>query len=130
MGEMSKFETFAAKNPSLNISNAELDSATYESAENLYTKGDCEGSRKQFSAYLNKFENAIFILNANYYKADCDLKAKDSLNALSSFNAIINSYPGSEVFGSKWSPNIDVIPEAIIGNHFGGFASAIILMTR
>jgi tetratricopeptide (TPR) repeat protein len=89
MGEMSKFETFAAKNPSLNISNAELDSATYESAENLYTKGDCEGSRKQFSAYLNKFENAIFILNANYYKADCDLKAKDSLNALSSFNAII-----------------------------------------
>jgi len=88
-GTLAEFESFVAKNPSLNISNATLDSASYESAENSYTKGDCEGSRKQFAAYLSKFTNPIFILNANYYKADCDYKANDIDEAIKSFNEVI-----------------------------------------
>jgi len=88
-GTLAEFESFVAKNPSLNISNATLDSASYESAENSYTKGDCEGSRKQFAIYLSKFTNPIFILNANYYKADCDYKANDIDEAIKSFNEVI-----------------------------------------
>lgn len=89
-GNLSEFEAYAAQNPTLNISNATLDSASYESAENLYTKGDCENSRKQFATYLTKFEKPIYALNANYYKADCDWKANDFDAALESYNYIIS----------------------------------------
>ena len=89
-GSLAEFQSYVAQNPTLNISNATLDSATYESAELIYSKGDCENSRKHFAEYLSKFEKPIFGLNANYYKADCDFKANDLDGALTSYSYVIS----------------------------------------
>lgn len=70
---LAEFEDYL-KTKSISISASTLDSATYEAAELRYVKGDCENASKDFEAYLSRFPNAYFKLNANFYKAECDYK--------------------------------------------------------
>jgi tetratricopeptide (TPR) repeat protein len=46
----------------------------YEAAELRYVKGDCDNASNDFAAYLSKYPNAFFKLNASFYKAECDFK--------------------------------------------------------
>lgn len=70
---LAEFEDYL-KTKSITISASTLDSATYEAAELRYVKGDCENASKDFDAYLTRYPNAYFKLNANFYKAECDYK--------------------------------------------------------
>ena len=47
------------------------DSLTYEAAENLYLSQKCEKAIIAFSDYLDSFKQALFKLNASYYRAEC-----------------------------------------------------------
>ena len=53
------------------ISLSEKDSLSYMSAEKLYMDGDCEKSISQFNNYLVQYPDGSFVLNANFYLADC-----------------------------------------------------------
>ncbi len=64
------------------------DSLTYESALIRYTKGDCENAIKNFQDYLDKFPSGIFVLNANFYKAECEIKAKNYDKALEGYDYV------------------------------------------
>jgi TolA-binding protein len=84
-------EYFAyAKNVSFaNISSGAQDSITYEAAEQRYLKGETENAEKDFESYINRFPNGAFILNASFYKAECDYKTKDFDKALAAYEKII-----------------------------------------
>ena len=70
---VAEFEDYL-KNQSINISASTLDSALYEAAELRYVKGDCDNASNDFAAYLAKYPNGFFKLNASFYKAECDFK--------------------------------------------------------
>jgi TolA-binding protein len=72
------------------VSVTEKDSLTFYSAERLYMKGDCSEATEHLKKYIMNFGDGGFILNAHYYKADCNLQMKDELEALTSFNFIIS----------------------------------------
>ena len=67
----------------------EQDSLAYTAAELVYTRGDCEETIRDFKDYLDAFPNGRFLLNAHFYKADCQLKLQENQEALQSLDYII-----------------------------------------
>lgn len=72
------------------VSTSEQDSLTYISAEKLYMKGDCAGSIEQLNNYIQKYGDGNFILNAQFYLADCYNRTGDTTNALKAYNFVIS----------------------------------------
>jgi len=72
------------------ISLSEQDSLTYISAEKLYMAGNCQKSILQFNDYLSEFPDGSFVLNANFYLADCYNKNGNYDRALESFRYVIS----------------------------------------
>jgi TolA-binding protein len=73
-----------------NISTGAQDSITYEAVEQLYLKGDSENAAKNFDAYLKKYPDGYFTLNATFYKAEADYRSKEMSNALAGYLFVID----------------------------------------
>ncbi|MCK4880059.1 MAG: tetratricopeptide repeat protein [Bacteroidales bacterium] len=71
------------------ITRSEQDSLSYTAAEMVYMRDDCEGTVRAFIDYLDAFPRGRFLLNAHYYKADCQLKLQQNDEAIESLNYII-----------------------------------------
>ncbi|MCF8308638.1 MAG: tetratricopeptide repeat protein [Bacteroidales bacterium] len=77
------------------VSASEQDSATYISAENLYMEGDCEQSTKEFSKYLDLYDNGAFATNAHFYRGQCHYRNKKYDKALEDYEYVLDQ-PQSE----------------------------------
>ena len=73
------------------VSVNEQDSLLYTSAENTYLAGNCEKAVHDLDNYLSGFPNGAFLLNANYYRADCLLKLNRPDDAFSSLTVYYRS---------------------------------------
>lgn len=73
------------------LSASRQDSLTYLAAENVYIKGNKEGSKESFRKYLQTYPNGVFSSDANYYLGSMAFEAKDSEAALKHFQEVINS---------------------------------------
>jgi TolA-binding protein len=71
------------------ITLSEQDSLTYTAAEIVYMQGDCEETVRAFKNYLADFPDGRFLLNAHFYKGDCQLKLQQNEEALESLDFII-----------------------------------------
>jgi tetratricopeptide (TPR) repeat protein len=71
------------------VSVDEQDSMSYISAEKLYMAGDCEASSKAFERYISSYPQGGFLLNANFYKGDCNYQKKEFDKAFASFNYVL-----------------------------------------
>ncbi|UCH14872.1 MAG: tetratricopeptide repeat protein, partial [Bacteroidales bacterium] len=83
----------------------EQDSLSYITAEKLYMAGDCENSSKGFKRYIEKFKEGSFILDANFYKGDCNYRLKQYDEAMKSFDYVIgkpkNIYTEQALLGAS-----------------------------
>jgi TolA-binding protein len=75
----------------MDISRSEQDSLSYMAAENIYMGGDCNASINGFRNYIENYGSGAYLVNAHFYKAECQLKAGDHMGALNSLNFIIGS---------------------------------------
>jgi len=71
------------------VSFSEQDSLTFLSAHDAYMKGDCQTAVRIFKKYIEKFEEGVYILDAHFFKADCDMQSERYPDALRSFEFII-----------------------------------------
>lgn len=67
-----------------------LDSASYKIAHNAYMEGDCKSASANFGKYLTRFPDGLFVLDAYFYKAECDRNAGNLDLALGAYNYIID----------------------------------------
>jgi len=92
--DMNKVDAYFAYVNSLgkfaDVSLAEQDSLTYISAEKMYMKGDCTASIDLLTTYIQKYGDGNFILNAQFYLADCYNRTGDNANALKAYNFVIS----------------------------------------
>ncbi len=83
----------------------EQDSLSYITAEKLYMSGDCEHSSQGFRKYIEKYKNGSFILDAHFYKGDCNYQLKQYDEAIESFDYIIgrpkNIYTEQALLGAS-----------------------------
>lgn len=75
--------------PFANVSSGAQDSVTYEAAEQRFMKGDYVASGKDFETYLRRFPQGNFVLNATFYKSECDFKAKIFDAAIDGFESVV-----------------------------------------
>lgn len=90
MNQVDEYVDFTKEVPQADISRSEQDSLTYIAAENQYMNGNCEKSNDGFTKYIRKFPEGSFILEANFYKAECDYRAQRFDQALKSYEFILN----------------------------------------
>jgi len=72
----------------INITETQEDSLTYRTAEKLYMRGDYDKSKELFANYINKFPKGKYLLNANFYKAECNFQAGEESEALESYTYV------------------------------------------
>ena len=75
---------------SVTVSANEQDSLSYISAEKLYMAGNCPEASQTFERYIANFPNGSFLLNAQFYKGDCNYRSKEFDKALTSFDYVIS----------------------------------------
>lgn len=72
------------------VDEREKDSLTFVGAERFYMQSDCDRAVSHFKNYLKQFSDGKFVLNAHFYKADCQYKIGEYSEALSSFEYVAN----------------------------------------
>jgi TolA-binding protein len=87
-GDIASFENYVKNQSGINFSNAAIDSATYEAAELRFMRGESDLALNDFKAYIQKFPNGFFLLNANYYMAECAMKSNPEI-ALQGYDYVI-----------------------------------------
>ena len=72
-----------------NINEDAQDSIAFAAAENRYLEGDCHGARPSLENYLQRFPNGIFVTEATFYLADCEMRSGNMQQARRHFLAVI-----------------------------------------
>jgi TolA-binding protein len=67
------------------------DSANYYVAENSYMSNNCDEAIKNFGHYIERFPTGFFINKAHYYKADCELKKENYIQALKDYQFVVDN---------------------------------------
>jgi tetratricopeptide (TPR) repeat protein len=96
--DMNEVDTYFAYTkdlgPLANVDTHEQDSLSYISAEKLYMAGDCGRSIRSLTNYIQNHPDGSFLLNAHFYKGDCNYKLNQLEDAVQSFDYVI-SRPGN-----------------------------------
>ena len=67
LGKVDEYASWVKGVAFINVTDAELDNATYQSAENKFLENDNQRAIIGFNKYLNNFSSGIHILKANFY---------------------------------------------------------------
>jgi len=66
----------------------EQDSLSYVGAERFYMENKRDAAIMSFQSYLNRYPQGMFVLNANYYLADCLYKKGEKYDALKAYDQV------------------------------------------
>tara|TARA_B110000003_G_scaffold200168_2_gene198773 strand:+ start:11848 stop:14883 length:3036 start_codon:yes stop_codon:yes gene_type:complete len=95
LGEIDEYTSWAKGISFINITDAEIDNATYESAENKYLTNEFSKAIEGFNKYINDFPKGLHILQANFYLAQLLIKTNSEQDAVSYYQYVVNQ-PQSE----------------------------------
>jgi len=90
MNQVDDYVEFTKQVPQADISRSEQDSLTYIAAENQYMNGNCQKATDGFGKYISKFPEGSFILEATFYKAECDYRSQLYDPALKGYEFIVS----------------------------------------
>lgn len=89
MDDVDGFVEFTKKVPDADISRSEQDSLQYIVAENQYMSGDCDKAIASFTKYLTRFPEGAFMVQAHFYKAECEYRSGNTNDALKSYGNVL-----------------------------------------
>lgn len=89
MNQVDEYVDFTKQVPLADVSRSEQDSLTYIAAENQYMNGNCEKATDGFARYISKFPEGSFILEANFYKSECEYRLLHFNEALKGYDFIL-----------------------------------------
>lgn len=93
MNNVDEYFRFANSLGISSIRPTEQDSLSYTAAENQYMEGNYEVALKSFKTYLNNYPNGRYILNSNFYLAECEFMKENFIDALRGYNYVISKPP-------------------------------------
>jgi len=79
----------------IDITDAELDNTTYESAEKKYLENSTDSAIRQFNGYLNEFPKGLHVLQSHFYLAQLYFKKDLKENASPHYKFVVDA-PQSE----------------------------------
>ncbi|GAO44282.1 hypothetical protein FPE01S_03_03200 [Flavihumibacter petaseus NBRC 106054] len=97
-GKSSEYVAFSKK-MGRDISSAQQDSLAYAEAELQLSNGNFNNALQRYDAYLSKYPEGRYAVEANYYKAEIYMSRKDWTNAAAGYEAVAARVPNK--FGEK-----------------------------
>jgi TolA-binding protein len=88
MNQIEEYVTWVETLSFVNIEEASLDSTMYITAFDLYSMDQCEGAIKGFKDYLKRFSKGMFVLQSQYYTAECAYRLEQDEVALKAYTAV------------------------------------------
>ena len=89
-GDVLGFEQYITDNNFPDITTGALDTSYYESAEFMFLRGNLDEALAEFQAYLDRFPNGYFKLNANFYRAETAVQLKNYDQAIIGYDHVLN----------------------------------------
>jgi TolA-binding protein len=90
LGRVDEYASWVKTLGFVNVTNAELDNDTYESAEKQYLQNNHKKAIESFKKYLISFPNGLHALNANFYLAQSLFSDNKHSDAISNYNYVVN----------------------------------------
>jgi len=91
-GDAQGFISYAATTPLGNYSLSEQDGIMFQSANNIYLRGDAKGAYEAINAYLDKFPKPIHDKEAKFIRAESLVKLGRSEEAIADYDYILNDW--------------------------------------
>jgi TolA-binding protein len=95
IGAVDEYASWVKTIDFINVTDAELDNDTYESAENKFLANDVENAIIGFQKYIEAFPNGLHAVKANFYLAQLLVKQGLQDKAISYYQYVVNQ-PQSE----------------------------------
>ena len=90
MGRVSEYAAWASTVDMVEVTDAELDEASFEAAERKYIEGKTEVAIRAFEAYLNEFSNGVHSTQANFILAQLYFSKDEKEKALPRYIEVAN----------------------------------------
>ncbi|GAA4281490.1 tetratricopeptide repeat protein [Gaetbulibacter aestuarii] len=90
LGRVDEYARWVKQLDYVEVTDADLDNATYEAAEKQYLDNNTDKAITQFNGYLNNFPNGIHALNAHFYLAQMYDKKDLAENAAPHYKYVID----------------------------------------
>jgi tetratricopeptide (TPR) repeat protein len=97
-GRSSEYVNFA-KSMGVEVSSSQEDQLAYEEAEVQFNNGNFPAAVQKFEAYLSKFPEGKYSMEANYYKSEIYFSQKNWAKAAVGYEAVADKAPNK--FGEK-----------------------------
>lgn len=91
-GRSGEYVNFA-KSMGVEVSASQEDQLAYEEAEVQFNNGNFPGAVQRFEAYLAKFPDGKYSLEANYYKSEIYFSQKDWAKAVTGYQVVADRAP-------------------------------------
>jgi len=95
LNRVDEYISYSRNLPFAQITDREQDSLIYIAALKKYRENDCTGAASGFGNYLSRFPQGLYSLPAHFYKAECELRANNTNQALIHYETVIER-PRSE----------------------------------
>ncbi|MBL0128212.1 MAG: tetratricopeptide repeat protein [Flavobacteriales bacterium] len=89
LGRVADYETYIRTLEFIDPATEDLDQDYYQSAEKLYFEEKCPQAIGAFGDYINKYPRGGYVLNAYYYRGDCQYRAGQCDQALPDLEEVI-----------------------------------------
>ncbi|GAA4959351.1 tetratricopeptide repeat protein [Algibacter aquimarinus] len=91
LGRVNEYASWVKQLDYVEVTDADLDNATYEAAEKQYLDNNTDRAISQFNGYLNNFSNGIHALNAHFYLAQLYYKKNLVANAAPHYKYVVEA---------------------------------------
>lgn len=91
LGRVDDYATWVQTLDYVEVTDSDIDNATYQSAEKQYLDGNTNDAIKLFNRYLNDFNNGLHANQAHFYLAQLYFKKELKENAKPHYRAVVNA---------------------------------------
>ncbi|WP_373059259.1 tetratricopeptide repeat protein [Zunongwangia sp. H14] len=95
LGRTDEYASWVRNIDFVEVTDADLDNTTYESAENQYLNNKTDQAINGFEKYLNEFPNGIHSINAHFYLAQMYFRQGNKDKSMSHYRYVVER-PGNE----------------------------------
>lgn len=93
LNQVDKYLAYSETLSFTDMTQAAQDSLSYFTAENRYRRGDCQGAVEGFTSYIEHFQQGAFLVQANFYRAECQRKSYNPGSSLDGYLFVLSQPP-------------------------------------
>ena len=91
LGRVNEYASWVKTLGYVEVTDSDLDNATYEAAEKQYLESNTDRAIEQFNGYINQFPNGLYVLQAHFYVAQLYYKKDLMANAAPNYQYVVET---------------------------------------